>query len=303
MGATGRMVPLATACLLTVAVACGGDETSTDPTTDVTTAVATGDSTTADPTSTAAATTSSAEAPTTAAATTTTTTSTIPPTTQPPPSTTTAPTTMPATTSPAPSQCGTGPVPPMPGGAVEVTSVTLDAIGDGTADDTATTYFDPGASQWRLRMELPSGPTDDLEVTGVGAGFVRVLGPTQIGSTDGTGQEELLAVVGSGASTMNVGAFGTDDTGCLFRFTLDDGTPFVAPIGGTVTRIDGLRCAQTSVEVRSAVETSAGLWEVTSEMLGRDFTVLYVTASTTDVDVATADLGDLATLDCPGMTL
>ncbi|MGI9645396.1 MAG: hypothetical protein ACR2O6_08825 [Ilumatobacteraceae bacterium] len=244
--------------------------------------------------------------PTTTAATATTTPPTAPPTDPPPTdaatSTTSSTTTTSTTTAPLPPPCGPAAVPPIPAGAVEVNSITLDAIGDGSADDTATSYFDPGTSQWRIRMDLPSGPTDEIEVTGVGAGAVRVLGPAQVGSIDGTGLQEFLAIVGSGAATINVGAFGTDDVGCLFRFT-KDGAPFVAPIGATITRADGLRCTPTTLETRSAVDAGGGLWDVTTQTLAREFTMLNVSASSIVGGVATDDLGDIATLDCPGMSL
>jgi hypothetical protein len=215
-----------------------------------------------------------------------------------PPATTTPPTTTSTTLPPPPPPCGAFPA--IPGGALEIHSATLDAIGDGTADDTATSYFDPGTSQWRIRLDLSTGTTDEVDVPGVGAGVAKVLGPVQV---DGGGADEFLALVGSGAATANVGAFGADAGGCLFRFQLDGG-PFVAPIGATLTRADGMSCTGAALHLGQAEETGGGLWNVVSQTLGRaSATELSVIASSIVGGVSTADAMAAATFDCPGLSL
>ncbi len=208
--------------------------------------------------------------------------------------TTTTTTTLP----PPPAPCGVFPT--IPAGALEVHTATLDAIGDGVADDTVTSYFDPGAAQWRLRLELPSGSTSELVVDGVGAGVMKVLGAVQV---DGGGADEFLAITGAGAATQNLGAFGATSDGCLFRFTRD-GAPFVAPVGATITRQDGLSCTGSGLALGHAEEAGGGLWEVSSTSLTRlSQTELSATASSIVGGVAPADVGDIATLNCPGLSL
>ena len=280
---------LAVVSLLSIATACQTNE-SASPTSSSTSTVPA--ETTTVP-STLPAETTTVAPPTTPAETTT-----VPAaTTTLPPATTTTPTpTLPPPPPPAP--CGVFDA--IPAGALEVNTVTVDGIGDGTADDTLTSYFDPAASQWRMRLDLPVGSASELEVTGVGAGFVEVLGAVQV---DGGGADEFLAVAGSGAATLNLGVFGADSDGCLFRFT-DGGSPFVAPVGATTTRQSGMSCSATALSRASAEDTGGGVWNVISQTIGRpSFTELTPTASSIIGGVLTADLGDIATLNCPGISL
>lgn len=285
---------LAVVFLLSIAAACQSNETAS-PTSSSTSTVpaetSTVPSTLPAETTTVAPPTTPAETTTVPAATTT-----LPPVTTIA-TTTSAPTpTLPPPPPPAP--CGVFAA--IPAGALEVNTVTVDGTGDGTADDTLTSYFDPAASQWLMRLDLPVGSTSELQVTGVGAGFVEVLGAVQV---DGGGADEFLAVAGSGPATLNLGVFGADSDGCLFRFT-DGGSAFVAPVGATVTRQSGLSCSATTLSRASAEDTGGGVWNVISQTIGRpSFTELTPTASSIVGGVATADLGDIATLNCPGISL
>lgn len=281
---------LAVVSLLSIATACQTNE-SASPTSSSTSTVPA--ETTTVP-STLPAETTTVAPPTTPAETTT-----VPAaTTTLPPATTTTPTPTLPPPPPPPAPCGVFAA--IPAGALEVNTVTVDGIGDGTADDTLTSYFDPAASQWRMRLDLPVGSASELEVTGVGAGFVEVLGAVQV---DGGGADEFLAVAGSGAATLNLGVFGADSDGCLFRFT-DGGSPFVAPVGATTTRQSGMSCSATALSRASAEDTGGGVWNVISQTIGRpSFTELTPTASSIIGGVLTADLGDIATLNCPGISL
>ncbi len=286
------------AALVLIAIATGCRDGDGDSTTAPGVSLPATETTTEATTSSTTTTLTTTPATTTAPATTTTTT-TVPATTAAPaPTTTAAPAPTTTTLPPPPAPCGVFPA--IPGGALEVHTANLDAIGDGTADDVVTSYFDPATTQWQLRLVLPAGSTSELVVDGVGAGLMKVLGAAQV---DGGGADELLAVVGAGAATQNLGAFGATVDGCLFRFALD-GAPFVAPVGATVTRQDGLTCSPSGLVLGHAEESGGGLWDVSSTSLTRvSDTELSATASSIVGGVAPADVGDIATLDCPGLTL
>lgn len=238
--------------------------------------------------------------------------STLPAETTTMPSETTAPATAPATTAapdptttttttlapPPPAPCGLYAA--IPAGALEINAATVDAIGDGVADDVVTTYIDPASSEWRMRLDLPVGSTSEIVVSGIGAGVLKVLGAAQV---DDGGADEFLAIAGGGAATRNLGAFGADSDGCLFQFDLD-GATFEAPVGATVMRQDGLTCTGTNLVLGHAEDPGGGLWEVSSTTLTRSsLTELTATASSIVGGVAPADVGDVATLNCPGLTL
>jgi hypothetical protein len=283
-----RQLGAGAALLLSLTTACGSSDTATAP----------GVSPPQDETTTISSGATTIEASTTVRETT------------PPPSTTAAPapttttTVAPITTTttlpppPPPAPCGVFPA--IPAGALELNTAVLDAIGDGTADDTVTSYLDPGPSEWRLRLDLPVGSSSELVVTGVGPGVLKVLGAAQV---DNAGADEFLAVAGAGAATQNLGAFGADSDGCLFRFD-QDGATFVAPVGATVTRQDGLSCTGGGLTLGHAEEAGGGLWEVSSTTLTRiSLTELSATTSSIIGGVAPGDVGNVSTLDCPGLTL
>lgn len=98
------------------------------------------------------------------------------------------------------------------------------------------TYFD--GSVWRLRQQW--GTTiSEVELPDAGASGARVIGLADVAALGG---HEILAIVGGGASTVEVGVFSSFEGPCLFRFQADGGGDFSLFAGATVGSGIGITC-------------------------------------------------------------
>ncbi len=249
--------------LALVAVACGagdGDEgadslptaASTDPATTLD-AATTSAPTTSDPTTTAPATTdASTTAPTTA-----------------------APSTAPVTTAaPVLEYCdGAG---PLPAGAVLDSSLTLDVMGDGTADDLVEAYDVDGWS--RLRLTTGGSVVSEIINPAID-GRYRPVGVAAVFPGDSA---ELFAVVGDGDAATEVGVFGIDAAECLFAYTYtgtsDEFTMLIRPASPFRS---GAFCFDGGIGLFSAEQRDDGLWDASSAAyeIATPWTVQYLGAS------------------------
>jgi hypothetical protein len=202
-----------------------------------------------------------------------------------------------------------GPVGSIPADAQALESMSIDVDDDGAAD-TITSYFD-GA--WHLRLALSDGPTDEIEITGVGAGVARILGDAQVDwSIDdpATHVAELIVQAGANASGANLGVFGIDTHGCLFRFSDDAGDDLVVPIHAGIGALSGLLCDHIAgsgflVEL-SALHTSGATYAATSTRLVRMGTSLVpgtVLDHVIDSEAQANWLGQFGQLTCGGTSL
>lgn len=199
---------------------------------------------------------------------------------------------------------------PIPANASNVASVFVDAFGDGSADDMVTSYYDVDNGQWRIRLIPSAGGVSEVTVTGVGPGYVEVLGAVHVDTDDA---EQILAVVGSGASALVLGVFGADAAGCLFQFDwhgTDEHVTFA--VGATVGNMSGLLCYESDgwryLSSMSAVSNGpgSGTWNIygsdairESEQTLQAGDGLHVFG----VPDGDAQLAAVATVDCPGITL
>lgn len=192
---------------------------------------------------------------------------------------------------------------PIPGTAGSTSSVVIDAVGDGVADDTVTAYLDAG--DWTIRLETGGGFASGYDVTGVGPGQVAVLGAVQL---DGEPGDQFLAAVGSSASTVRIGAFGVDGSGCLVRFTDPGGTSLEFEVGGSIGGLHGLACGTWEgaghLESLSAVDVGDEVYHVYGTTWHRtDVDVLAAEGGTHILGQTFGDVEWVANLDCPGVTL
>jgi hypothetical protein len=101
---------------------------------------------------------------------------------------------------------------------------------------------------------------------------------------------------------VQLGVFGVDDHGCLFRFTHGDGTPIDIGVGATTGAQRGVFCAGNTLFAYGADAAGDGTWQAWGVDLQRtgpsalDFGTLD-----TQPGYATDDLPAYA-LDCAGLT-
>ncbi len=132
-----------------------------------------------------------------------------------------------------------GPLLPVPVDALIGTEIWVDLDGVGGDDDRIVAYFDDA---WKLRAEFSTGAQSELEIPGTGAHGVRVLGFADVDLT--YGGEEIMAVVGGGASTVEIGVFSFLEGGCIFRYQADGGGDFSVYSGASVTHGSGVVCGE-----------------------------------------------------------
>ncbi len=190
---------------------------------------------------------------------------------------------------------------PMPDQATAITSIDVDADGDG-AVDTATSYLDGGSGTWAIRLAMASGTLSEYEVADVAPGFVEALGSIPFG--DGP-DESFLAIVGSGASAFRIGLFGADDSGCITRHGGDD---LDLAVGGSIGGLTGLRCGAWDgghyLESLSAVNNGDDTYNVygTTWHLDADGE-LFAENGTHLFGASFDDVESIASIDCEGIDL
>lgn len=130
--------------------------------------------------------------------------------------------------------CG---LPPMPDDATIGNELWVDIDGVGGDNDRVVSYFD---GTWKLRVEFSTGPRSEIEIPGAGVHGVRSIGFADVDLT--YGGDELLAVVGGGAYTVEIGVFTFLEGGCITRYQADGGGDFSVYSGASVMNGEGVVC-------------------------------------------------------------
>lgn len=130
--------------------------------------------------------------------------------------------------------CG---LPPMPDDATIGNELWVDLDGVGGDNDRVVSYFD---GTWKLRVEFSTGAQSEIEVPGAGVHGVRAIGFADVDLT--YGGDELLAVVGGGAYTVEIGVFTFLEGGCITRYQAEGGGDFSVYSGASVMHGAGVVC-------------------------------------------------------------
>lgn len=173
---------------------------------------------------------------------------------------------------------------------------------DGSTGHRVFSYIDGGA--WRLRVEFASGASSELDVPSSAAFGVRPVGFTEIDDT--RNGDELVAVVGGGASAVLLGVFGFRPDGCLQRYERDGGGEFVLGVGATTAQGEGLSCGPGYVAPWGYQLEADGTYSYWSAAYGPvgPFTFGYIPASDDFGDGLTLDeVSGWTPFDCGGLTL
>ena len=188
-------------------------------------------------------------------------------------STTAAPTTAPVTVAPTTSVADTVPttlpIPPTcadttgpSGAAISLTVIDGDWNGDGLID-LGYSWAEPagGGVTWYVRAEVSGGASSTIAIPDVGAAYAQALDGVDVdfalGADPGVNRDEMLAVVGGGASGLNLGIFGFEPDGCIFQFDDGAGALFSVSVAATTGQMSGLICdgaagSQFLVELQAA---------------------------------------------------
>lgn len=132
--------------------------------------------------------------------------------------------------------CG---LPPMPDDATIGNELWVDLDGVGGDNDRVVSYYD---GTWKLRVEFSTGAESEIEIPGAGVHGVRAIGFADVDST--YGGDELLAVVGGGAYTVEIGVFTFLEGGCITRYQAEGGGDFSVYSGASVMHGDGVVCGE-----------------------------------------------------------
>ncbi len=167
---------------------------------------------------------------------------------------TTVPTTVAPTTSVAETVPTTVPIPPTcadstapSGSALSLIAINGDWNGDGSID-LGYSWGEPtgGGVTWFVRAEVSGGASSTIALGDLGASYAQALDGVDVdfslGAAPGVNRDELLAVVGGGASGLNLGIFGFESDGCMFQFDDGAGAPFSVSVAGTISQMSGLIC-------------------------------------------------------------
>ena len=181
---------------------------------------------------------------------------TAPPTTGLPTSVAVPPTTAAAAPA-APDYCeGAG---PLPSSAVLDTSLVLDLMGDGSADDLIEAYDVDGWS--RLRLTTGGSVVSEIINPAID-GRYRPLGVAPVFPGDSA---ELFAVIGDGSVATEIGVFGVDADDCVFSYTsADTSEDFTTLIRPASPFRSGAVCFDGGIGVYTAEQRSDGKWDASS---------------------------------------
>ena len=148
---------------------------------------------------------------------------------------------------------------PLPVGAVLHSSLTLDIMGDGTADDLIEAW---AVDRWsRLRLTTGANVVSEVVSSAVD-GRYRPLGVASVLPGD---SDELFAVVVEGSAATEIGVFGIDAADCLFSYTYsglsDDFTMLIRPLSSVRS---GALCFAGGIDLFSAEQRPDGTWDASS---------------------------------------
>ena len=172
--------------------------------------------------------------------------------------TSTAPaTTVPTTVAPTTSTVDVPTTLPIPPTCADTTEPSSDAIsltvidgdwnGDGSID-LGYSWAEPsgGGVSWFVRAEVSGGASSTIAIPDVGAAYAQALDGVDVdfalGADPGVNRDEMLAVVGGGASGLNLGIFGFELDGCMFQFDNGAGGLFSVSVAATTGEMSGLLC-------------------------------------------------------------
>ena len=206
------------------------------------------------------------------------------------PATTAVATTVPVTIAPTtvPDTIPVPTIPPTPtcadvtepsADALQLTVIDGDWDGDGNID-LGYSWAEPigGATKWFVRAEVSGGEGSTIALGDLGASYAQALGGVDVdfalGADPGVNSDELLAVVGGGASGLNLGIFGFDAADCLFRFDDGAGASFIVPVAASTGQLSGLICdgaagSQFLVELTAASEDGVN-WQTVDFRIDRE---------------------------------
>ncbi len=219
----------------------------------------------------------------------------------PAPSSTAAPTTAPPPTpAPGPPVEYCDSADPLGSGAALMSSLTVDMLGDGSADDLVEAYAVGDVTL--LRVTTGAGVISEV-VNSTIDGTFRPLGIAAVFPGDSL---ELFAVIGEGSAAVEIGVFGLDSADCLFSYawtgTSDDFTMLIRP--GSPVR-SGATCFDGGIGISAAEQQADGTWAVSSAAyeIATPSSVQYIGGSDDfDDGLAEADLGTFE-FDCFGLTI
>ncbi|MEL6893115.1 MAG: hypothetical protein AAFP84_16095, partial [Actinomycetota bacterium] len=194
---------------------------------------------------------------------------------------------------------GCGSLPDIPDDALIGTDLLVDYDGGGVADDRLVSYFD---GTWKLRAEV-SGFADEIELPDAGVHGVRVLGLANVGQI--MGGDEIIAVVGGGASAVEIGVFAFHELSCLIRYQHESGDDFGLLTGAGVMWGEGIICEDGAIAdwgYQREDDDTYTLWgaayhEISPGVFG------YLPASDDYVEGLSFDDLSTSLFDCDGMTI
>ena len=195
-----------------------------------------------------------------------------------------------------------GPLPTIPANAVIGSDLWLDLDGNGADDDRLVSYAVDG--NWFLRGSI--GPSEsEVAVPGAGVHGVRVLGIADIDHT--YGGEEIVAVVGGGASAVEIGFFAFLEGGCLHRYMNEGGGDFGLMTGASIGSGAGLMCVGGQIiewTFQLMEDDTYTMWEKTWEPVSVITIGAAVAVEGFESSGLTYDeVADYATFDCHGLSL
>lgn len=187
---------------------------------------------------------------------------------------------------------------PVPAGASVVSDVLLDLMGDGTADDHVVTYLDSG---WTIRSTV-DGITSEVAVAGVGPGSVRAIGAANVAGL--SAGDELIATVGAGASSTQIGVYGFDTNGCIFAFLDGAGSVLTVNSGASIGGGSRFSCGSDFIAQDEWERQGDGTYEISGaayiESSPGQFT--YLPASDSYAEGLTFNQLPASVFDCNGLT-
>ena len=163
--------------------------------------------------------------------------------------------------------------------ALQLTVIDGDWNGDGNID-LGYSWAEPIGStvKWFVRAEVSGGESSTVALGDLGASYAQALDGVDVdfalGADPGVNSDELLAVVGGGASGLNLGIFGFDAADCLFRFDDGTGASFIVPVAASTGQLSGLICdgaagSQFLVELTAASEDGVN-WQTVDFRIDRE---------------------------------
>lgn len=190
-------------------------------------------------------------------------------------------------------------VEPVPAGATIESNVSLDLSGDGTADDQIVTYFD---GSWAIRSTV-DGITSEVGVAAVGPGAVRAVGVADVADlTDGN---ELIATVGAGAYTTQIGVYGLDINNCIFAFADAAGSVLTMSSGASISFGSGFSCGAGYIAENSWSHDDDDTFTVSGAAYGETVPGQFTFLPGSDDFAEGVSIDDLPStlFDCNGLTL